>query len=318
MSTPNLKTDPGRWQPAAATPPAAPQPSAPAANQPLLDIRSRIRRLQTLPPMPEMTHKILKLGANPHADVKELVQIVELDPSLAAQVMRYAASPFFGYRGRIESVHTAVTRVLGYNTVLNLALGATAARAFRIPRNLPLGLESYWRHAIYSAALVQALSSAVPDESRPPAGLAYLAGLLHNFGHLLLGHLFRQEFLILNKFILKYPDKPVELIERRVLGTDHARIGAWLMEAWRLPEEIVIATREHHNEGYQEIHAVYPQLVFLADRLLKRHGLGDASDDVVPPSIYDSLGIGEYQATAITSRIMEGAEGLDGMAAAFG
>ncbi|MDR2877291.1 MAG: HDOD domain-containing protein [Chromatiales bacterium] len=289
----------------------------PAANQPLLDIRARIKRLEKLPPMPEMTNKILRLSSNPHADVKELVQLVELDPSLAVQVMRYAASPFFAYQGKIDSVHTAVNRVLGYNTVLNLALGATAARGFKIPRNVPLGLDAFWRHAIYSAALVQALSAAVPKEFRPPAGLAYLAGLLHNFGHLLLGHLFKSEFLILNKFILKYPDRPVELIERRVLGTDHAAIGAWLMTAWQMPEEIVIATREHHNEKYQEIHAVYPQLVFLADRLLKRQNMGDVCDSEVPAAIYDSLGIGEYQATAILARVMEGAQGLEQMAASF-
>lgn len=286
-------------------------------SEPLLDIRNRIRRLDKLPPMPEMTQKILRLSAKQDADVKELVEVVELDPSLATQVMRYASSPFFSYQGKIDSVHTAITRVLGFNTVMNLALGATAARPFKIPRNVPLGLDAFWRHAVYSAALVQALSGAVPKEIRPPAGLAYLAGLLHNFGHLLLGHLFKQEFMILNKFVSKYPDKPVDLIEHRVLGTDHGIIGAWLMEAWRLPEEIVIAIREHHNESYQEIHAVYPQLVALADRLLKVYNIGDAVDAQISPALLDSLGIGEYQAMTITGKIMEGCEGLDHMAASF-
>lgn len=285
--------------------------------EPLLDIRNRIRRIERLPPMPEMTQKVLRLSAKTDADIKELVAIVELDPSLAAQVMRYAASPFFSYQGKIESVHTAVARVLGYNTVLNLALGTTAARSFRIPRNVPLGLDGFWRHAIFSAALVQALSSAVPKDIRPPAGMAYLAGLLHNFGHLLLGHLFKQEFLILNKYIARYPDKPIEVIEERVLGTHHGAIGAWLMEAWQLPEEIVIGIREHHNPTYQEIHAVYPHLIYLADRLLKAHGIGEVCDASVPTAIYDSLGIGEYQALAITNRVMEGAEGLDLMARGF-
>lgn len=297
--------------------PAASAQEGRGTTGPLLDIRSRIRRLEKLPPMPEMTQKILRLSANQDADVKELVGIVELDPSLAAQVMRYASSPFFSYQGKVDSVHVAITRVLGYNTVLNLALGATAARPFRIPRNVPLGLDAHWRHAIYSAAMVQALSNAVPREHRPPAGLAYLAGLLHNFGHLLLGHMFKQEFLVLNKFILKYPDKPIELIEQRVLGTDHCAIGAWLMEAWQMPEEIVIATREHHNESYHEVHAVYPQLVFLADRLLKEHGLGDVCDAQVPRVIYDSLEIGEYQARAIAMKVLEGAAGLDAMASNF-
>lgn len=296
------------------------QPESQTADHdsaPLLDIRNRIRRLEKLPPMPEMTQKVLRLSANPDADVKELVGVVELDPSLASQVMRYASSPFFSYQGKVESVHTAITRVLGFNTVMNLALGATAARPFKIARNVPLGLDAFWRHAVYSAALVQALSSAVPKEIRPPAGLAYLAGLLHNFGHLLLGHLFKQEFLILNKFVTKYPDKPVDLIEHRVLGTDHGIIGAWLMEAWQLPEEIVIAVREHHNENYQEVHAVYPQLVFLADRLLKAYNIGDAVDAQIPPALLDSLGIGEYQAMTITGKIMEGSEGLESMASSF-
>ncbi|MGD9730011.1 MAG: HDOD domain-containing protein [Nitrospiraceae bacterium] len=293
------------------------QDASPRDGEPLLDIKARIKRLDKLPPMPEMTQKILRLSAKSDADVKELVEVVELDPSLASQVMRYASSPFFSYQGRIESVQTAITRVLGFNTVMNLALGATAARPFKIARNVPLGLDAFWRLAVYSAALVQALSSAVPKEMRPPAGIAYLAGLLHNFGHLLLGHLFKQEFLILNKFVSKYPDKPVELIEHRVLGTDHGMIGAWLMEAWQLPEEIVVAVREHHNENYQEIHAVYPQLVFLADRLLKGYNIGDAVDAQVPPALLDSLGIGEYQAMTITAKIMEGCEGLDSMASSF-
>lgn len=295
-------------------------PSGGAARDPdapLLDVRTRIKRLEKLPPMPEMTHKLIQLGARPDANVAELVAVVELDPSLASQVMRYASSPFFSYQGRVDSVHTAITRVLGYNTVMNLALGATAARPFKIPRNVPLGLDAFWRHAVYSAALTQALSGAVTEEVRPPAGMAYLAGLLHNFGHLLLGHLFKQEFLILNKFIIKHPDYPVEVIEKRVLGTDHGAIGAWLMEAWQLPEEIVVALREHHNEGYQGVHEVYPQIVLLADRLLKRHGIGEAADDQPPAGILDALGIGEYQAMSITRRVLEGCEGLDLMAQQF-
>lgn len=310
MSMLNPQPDVRARQPAAQT-------SGKEHNGPLLDIRKRIKRLEKLPPMPEMTQKVLQLSSNPSADVKELVGVVELDPSLATQVMRYASSPFFSYQGKVDSVHTAITRVLGYNTVMNLALGATAARPFKIPRNVPLGLDAFWRHAIYSAAMTQALSNAVTDEIRPPAGMAYLAGLLHNFGHLLLGHLFRQEFLILNKFVTKYPDKPVELIERRVLGADHGVIGAWLMHGWQLPEEIVIATREHHNEDYQGIHSVYAQLVFLADRLLKMHGIGDAVNADIPPAILDSLGIGEYKAMSISTRIMEGCEGLETMAVQF-
>ncbi len=299
-----------------AIPPAVRAEGAPA-DGPLLNIRARIEHLDRLPPMPEMTQKIIQLSADPDASVKDLVKIVQLDPSLAAQIMRYASSPFFSYRGKVDSLDTAITRVLGFNTVLNLALGATAAKPFRIPRNVPLGLDAFWQHAVFSAALVQALSSIVPREIRPPAGLAYLAGMLHNFGHLLLGHLFKKEFLILNKFIANEPDKPIETLELEVLGTDHGSVGAWLLEAWRLPEEIVVAAREHHNEGYEGPHAIYAQLVLIADRLLKSHGIGDAPTTMLPPQVLESLEIGEYQAVTVTERILEGCEGLEAMARQF-
>ena len=228
--------------------------------------------------------------------------------------MRYASSPFFGYRGKVDSVHTAISRVLGYNMVMNLALGVTAAKSFKIPKNVPLGLDAFWRHAVYSAALVQALSTALPAEIRPPAGLAYLAGLLHNFGHLLLGHLFKQEFLLLNKFIARHPERTVVDIENEVLGADHTRIGAWLMKAWNLPEEVIVATREHHNEYYQGPHAVYSQLVMLADLLLKQYDVSSDGPGEIPDSVMQMLELGEYQVAMITRQVFEDCAGLDSIA----
>jgi len=282
--------------------------------KPLLDIKLRISRLKRLPPMPEMARRIVQLNSQPNSSVKDLVSVVELDPSLTMQVMRYASSPFFGYRGKVDSVHTAISRVLGYNMVMNLALGVTAAKSFKIPKNVPLGLEAFWRHAVYSAALVQALSTALPAEIRPPAGLAYLAGLLHNFGHLLLGHLFKQEFLLLNKFIAREPARSVVDIEKEVLGADHTRIGAWLMKAWNLPEEVIVATREHHNEYYQGPHAVYSQLVMLSDLLLKQYDVSSEGPGEIPDSIMQMLELGDYQVAMISRQVFEDCAGLDSIA----
>lgn len=282
--------------------------------EPLLNIKARIAKLDRLPTMPEMAQQVIQLSADPDASISDLVKIVEMDPSLAAQVMRYASSPFFSYRGKVDSVQTAVSRVLGFSMVMNLALGVTTAKPFRLPKNVPLNIDAFWRHAIFSAALTQALSSELSDEIRPPAGLAYLAGLLHNFGHLLVGHLFRKEFLILNKFIIAEPDKELVEIEKHVFGYEHGQIGAWLMDIWKLPEEIVVATREHNNLDYQGEFAVYSQLVALSDRLLKEYSIGDAPNSSIPHSLLQSLEIGDYQARMVVNRVMDGCDGLNTMA----
>jgi len=281
---------------------------------PLLDIKSRIESLEKLPTMPGVAQQIIQLRANANGGVNDLAKIVETDPSLAAQVLRYARSPLYGYRGKVDSVHAAIARVLGYEMVLNLALGIAAAKPFKVPRKGPLGLDAFWQHALHSAALTQNLSTLVPSELRPPAGMAYLAGLLHNLGHILLGHLFKQEFLILNKFIVQEPEKSLVDIELEVLGIDHGQLGAWLMQSWNLPEETITAVKEHHNENYRGPHAIYPLLVLVSDRILKRHNLGDAASPELPASVLQYLEVSEYEILAVTQRVMEKGEDLSALA----
>jgi len=237
-------------------------------------VERRIERVYELPPMPELGRRILALQSDPNAGVQQLAKIVQLDPSLAAQVIRYASSSYYGYTGRITNIHEAIARVLGYDMVLNLSLGLAAGRSFRIPDDGPLGLTRFWEHAVCSAVLVQKLGAILSHDIRPSAGLCYLSGLLHDFGILLLGHLFPPEFKLLNNMASANPGQPVSELECRLLGMGqardmlamgHARVGAWLMQAWKMPEELRTALLEHHNADYRGANEVVVHLVQLAD-----------------------------------------------------
>ncbi len=279
-----------------------------------VNIKQRIERITELPPMPEMATKIFHLNANPYARAEDLAALVELDPSLAAQIIRYAKSPFFGYRGSITSIQDAIARVLGYDMVMNIALGLAAASAFKNPKDGPLGLHAFWKHAIYSATLTQLIGKLMPKDRRPEAGLTYLSGLLHNFGFLLLGHLFKNEFLQLNQAILNDPEKSVVEHEIDLLGVQHTEIGAWLMQAWNMPAEIITCIREHHNEDYSDNHDTYANLVLLTDRLLKSHGIGDAPGTECPASLLQKLGLEEAQLNDCLESFLENEAELEAMA----
>lgn len=282
--------------------------------RPLEDIRKQIERIDRLPAMPEMANRLLRLHNNPKATIDDLTNIIQADPSLTAQVIRYARSAFFGYRGKVETLTEAVTRVLGFDTVLNMALGLAASRTFHNPADGPLGLQAFWRHATYSAALAQALANAIGPRLPLKPGLAYLAGLLHNFGFLLAGHLFRAEFFLLNRVVAANPQIPIPLIERRVLGVEHTQIGAWLMSAWNMPEAVTLSCSEHHNEFYAGEQAEYVQLVLCVDRLLRAHGLGDGTDGAPPAVILNALGLDLDKARHVTEKLLESTETLDAMA----
>jgi HD-like signal output (HDOD) protein len=141
-----------------------------------------------------------------------------------------------------------------------------------------------------------------------------LSGLLHNFGFLLLGHLFKNEFLQLTQAILDDPEKSVTEHEIELLGVQHTEIGAWLMQAWNMPAEIITCIREHHNEDYSDHHDTYANLVLLADRLLKSHGIGDAPCAECPAPLLQKLGLEETELKECLEKFFENEAELEAIA----
>jgi len=277
-------------------------------------IKEKLQNISELPAIPKIAQEVLQLGGNPYANATDLSAIIEQDPSLSTQLLRYARSPFYGYRGDIESVADAISRVLGFDMVMDMALGISMGKAFKNPVDGPLGLNAFWRHATYSAALVQKLGNAVTNTRKPRPGMAYLAGLLHNMGILLLGHLFRKEFNLLTKTLKENPGAELIELEQQVLGVTHMEMGVWLMEAWNLPDELIIAVKEHHNARYTDTHSVYPNLILISNRMLSAMEMGDEVSDALPMDLLDDLGLSSEKVIEIFETIIENKEGLDYMA----
>jgi len=283
--------------------------------QPSGDLQERIRRLPSLPLLPDSGRRLLLLRNNPKGTIAQLEAIVATDPALVAQVVRYARSAYYGYRGKVESLHDAITQVLGFDMVLHMALGLSAARTLRIPADGPLGVRSFVRHSVYTAGLAQALNTVLPAPIRGKPGLVYLSGLLHDIGFAVLGHLFKAEFYLLNKAVATNPRVPVALLEKRILGVEHTQIGGWLLQGWEMPDEVIVSAQEHHNEYYSGPHSNYANLILLADHLLKSHQPSDAASDEVPPVILTALGVDIDQVVKVTNQVLEESRpGLDEMA----
>lgn len=286
------------------------QPHWPSAVQ----LKHRIQALNELPPMPVMAQQLLRLCTIPDASAEDLAKVIELDPSLAAQVVSYASSAFYGYLGKINSIRDAITRVLGYDMVMNMALGLSIGKTLKVSAEGPLGLTAYWRHAVMSAALAERLAKQVPRHHGVRPGMAYLAGLLHDFGYLLLGHVFKPGFHQLNRVVAFNSHLPLVDLETHVLGVRHDQLGAWLMRSWEMPDELTATTRWHHVDEYQGEHAGYVLLVALADRLLRPYGLSDASSSAIPPSILTALGLQQDQVLVALQSVINARPGLEQLA----
>ncbi|GGE68461.1 hypothetical protein GCM10011533_21030 [Streptosporangium jomthongense] len=285
----------------------------------LAEVANKLKKLYRLPPMPALALRILRLTSNTEATARELAELIEFDPSLTAQVMRYARSALFNYPGQINSVQEAVTRVLGFDRVAHIALGIASVRAFDVPRAGMLGMDNFWRHSLYCAFLCQRLAPYCGADK----GLAYLCGLLHNFGLLLVGHLFPAEFKELNRLREANPETSMQALEQQVFGqgneqeiiaVGHGAIGGILHRLWELPDPVVKAAGVHQQPGYHGEHENYVMMVQLANALLKQKNIGDEFNPDDIPGLLHGLNLESAMIDELISETEQVAPELDALA----
>ncbi|GGO87898.1 hypothetical protein GCM10011348_42140 [Marinobacterium nitratireducens] len=276
-----------------------------------LRIRQRLEDTFGLPSFSPTTQKLLMMRSDPDAGVDALVPVVRIDPSLSAQVMSWAASSYYAAPGKVHSLEDAVIRVLGFDLVINLALGVAMGKTLALPKDTPRGGTDYWRQAVYCATLAERLCRQLPIAERPRPGLAYLSGLLHNFGYLVLAQLFPPHFSLLSRYLEANPHFPQEYVEKQVLNVTREQVGSWLLEGWSLPVEVCVGVRRQREPDYREEHWRYAALVSLSSCLLRQQGLSDGPITPLPAGLIGSLGLVPEQVEEALADILERRESLD-------
>ncbi|WP_166269745.1 aminoacyl-tRNA deacylase and HDOD domain-containing protein [Marinobacter caseinilyticus] len=279
-----------------------------------LRIQQRLNDTLELPPLPETAQRIIHLRVNPNAVMGDLVDIVESDPSLAAQVVSWASSSFYAAAGQVRSVHDAVSRVLGFDLVMNLAMGLALGRTLKQPEDQPEGFVGYWQQAIWQAQSGGILASMMPRGKRPAFGLAYLAGLLHNFGYLVLAQVFPPHFQLACRSWEVNAHEDTAMVEQFLLGITREQIGAQLMSNWGMPEEINVALRHQKNPGYDGEFEVYAKLLWLGRQLLTARGIPLGVSETIPDALFDTLGLDRVQVEAQFDELVESKDSIMAMA----
>jgi HD-like signal output (HDOD) protein len=280
------------------------------ANFTQLRMKQRLQETLEIPPLPQTAQRILKLRVDPNADVRELTLLVETDPPLAAQVLSWASSPYYAYTGKIKSVHDAIARVLGFDVVLNLALGMSLGKSLSLPKDSPAGFTAYWQQAIYCATAVESLVGCIPAAHRPAIGIAYLCGLLHNFGYLIMAEIFPPYFSSYCRLQEVNPQINYTVIERHLLGITRDQIAGWLLRTWSMPEEVCASVRFQNEPDYAGADSTYANLVFIAMRLLRRHSIGNAPLESIPAHLFEQLRLDPEKAVAAIQHVVDASQEL--------
>ncbi len=249
--------------------------------------------VEDLPTLPDMVFMLESALLNPYADAREISQILGEDPSLTARVLKMANSVYYSSAGgSITSLQNAIARV-GFNEVRNLVTTVALIETFggvgpHLNHNL------FWKHSITVGIAARSIKNLSESASAFDEHEAYVAGLLHDIGILLLDQFFPDVF----RQVRAYADEqgvPYNQAERELLGMDHGEIGGVLLEEWSIPESVVAAVTWHHRpEDADPAYSQLAETVELADFVGINLGIGEGGElrpKPISDGVWDHLGL---------------------------
>ncbi|MDR1732032.1 MAG: HDOD domain-containing protein [Synergistaceae bacterium] len=271
-----------------------------------IDERSReliktriISKLKEIKSFPQFVVETLRKLNDPTSSASDVAASLSRDEGLVLRTLKLANSAAYGMSRHISDISEAIA-LLGYKNISNIVLAATVYSV------MDKGLSGYaldrgelWRHSLttaYTARHIAQLSNKVPPEE------AYVGGLLHDIGKVVLNDYVRFGYGIIVKLV-EEEHIPFTEAELKVLGFEHAMVGSLLVERWDLPEGYQYSTLLHHNPNALEAeHAKYQSLVdvvSVANSMCLMLGVGlgaDGLQNYLFTEPLERLGIEDYEA----------------------
>ena len=232
--------------------------------------------VHTLPSLSSTVMELLSSLNQEDIDNAVLAGKIGRDPALTARTLKLANSSFYGMSFKSKTLREAVS-VLGSRTVRRLATSAAMIDTFSSDIRCGFDVRSLWQHAIAVALCAGELARS----SHVNQDMAYVAGLLHDVGRLVLATQRPADYARAMAYRAEH-DCSVLHAERHQFGTDHASVGEALIQHWRLPEELRHAIANHHTVQESE-NQLLALIVMAADAMAHALDLVSDPNEAVPP-----------------------------------
>jgi putative nucleotidyltransferase with HDIG domain len=207
-------------------------------------VKQVISNIRNLPTPPIVFHQIQKVIKDPKVNASHIAAILAEDPAMSVKVLKLTNSAFYGLSREVESVKQAVV-IVGLEAIKNLVLSASVLDMFKGKVD-PEFQEKYWRHSLAVAFCSRLLANKCREKGIVDPDAAFSGGLLHDIGKVVIGCFMPDEFKKYAAARAEDKESMTHKVEERVLGYDHAQVGAGLAVHWKLPHKVVDAVTYHH------------------------------------------------------------------------
>jgi putative nucleotidyltransferase with HDIG domain len=239
-----------------------------------------------MPAFPKSVQKILELTRDVNCTPKDLVQVIDKDPVVTVKILRVVNSAYYSLPKQITSINHAVV-YLGFNTIKNLALSIAAIGMLPKDNAAGFDVQQYLLHSLATAGIAKQLAAGVDDADPMDC---FIAGLLHDFGKVVFAQYMPEEFRLALE-ISQDDGTSLHLALRKIIGVDHAVVGAMLVEKWRFAPELIETIENQHGSNLKDTDMI--ACVFAANQISKKLNFGfggNACIEELSPAMAKRLG----------------------------
>lgn len=212
-----------------------------------------LEQVDALPTLPSVAARMLRVGASADVDVDEIARLIESDPAMSARILGLCRKSDKGLGDRVTTIKKAVV-MLGIEAVRSAVLSVAVCDMLGIPggaERLALdravaegddgqgegfGRLGYWKHCVGVACAAEIIATA-NKSLKVPAEEAFLAGLLHGVGRLVLQAVLPRAYDRVTRLAARR-GVPMASLERAIIGLDHHTAGRRIAARWELPDSI--------------------------------------------------------------------------------
>lgn len=284
-----------------------------------MSIRDEIvSRISSFPTIPLMVNRLLRMLDDSDTSFSRIADVIKYDPALTANVLKAANSSYLGFSGKVSSITEATVR-LGTKWMYKIAISSLIESHLRRPAaGYDITSEQLWKHSMAAALIAENLSKKLKIKDYAYASwdwMNFTAALLHDMGKIILGNFISDRF----DEILRTAEEekiPFEAAEKRILGIDHAEVGALIAENWSFPAEMADCIRWHHNPDGAGEATPSMDVVHIADAISMMHGFGVGKDGLQYHPSTNSikrLGISGSDLELVSAQIISSLEDVENM-----
>ena len=244
-----------------------------------------VRNLSNLPSLPFIAQKLNTTTEDGRAGLNDIVDIISVDQSLTAKLLKLVNSSFYGFSSKVSTVSRAVV-ILGMQNIKTLALGVSVFKtASTMSSSNPVfDLQKFWEHSLGVAAGAKLLARFTGSKQLEEA---FLGGLLHDIGKIIFSEYMPNEFA---QALEMSRDQSIPLgeAELKIIKADHEIAGDYLAERWKLPLPLRRCVSQHHRPPFNEQY-LPPEIiklvaiVSLANTLCKMKNIGFSGNSIITP-----------------------------------